>query len=150
MTPVVLDASVVFKWFRRQQRHAAEAKRVREDYAAGRLSISVPSLLFLELLNAAARRWSWDAPAVQQLAVDLARLAFIVTEPPIDRVAEWTTRGLTAYDAAYVALAHHLGARLISDDERVLEVAARIALPLSEYRNAAETKVSGETTETST
>ena len=39
---------------------------------AGRLSIAVPSLLFLELLNVAARRWSWDAPAVRQLAIDLA------------------------------------------------------------------------------
>ncbi|MBI2323888.1 MAG: type II toxin-antitoxin system VapC family toxin [Chloroflexi bacterium] len=134
MTAVVLDASVVFKWFRPQQRHGAEAKVVREDYAAGRLSISVPSLLSLELLNAAARRWSWDASAVQQLAVDLTRFAFSVSEPSIDRVATWTAHGLTAYDAAYVALADGLGARLISDDERVLEVAAAIALPLSAYR----------------
>lgn len=138
MTPFVLDASVVFKWSRPQQRHAAEAKRVRDDYVAGRLSISVPSLLFLELLNAAARRWSWEAPAVQQLAVDLARFAFNVTEPALDRVAEWTARGLTAYDAAYVALADGLGARLISDDERVLQVAAGIAVPLVEYRGGAQ------------
>lgn len=139
MTPVVLDASVVFKWFRPQQRHAAEARLVREDYTAGRLSISVPSLLFLELLNAAARRWSWDAIALRQLAGDLTRFAFSVTEPAVDRVAEWTARGLTAYDAAYVALADGVGACLISDDERVLEVAAQIGLPLREYRSGAST-----------
>lgn len=131
---IVLDASVVFKWLRPQQRHSTEAALVRADYAAGRLSISVPSLLFLELLNAAARRWSWDAHAVRQLAIDLTRLAFDVDDPAIDRVAEWTTRGLSAYDAAYVALADGLGVRLISDDERVLEVATGIARPLAEYR----------------
>lgn len=139
MTPVVLDASVVFKWFRPQQRHAAEARLVREDYTAGRLSISVPSLLFLELLNAAARRWSWDTVALRQLAGDLTRFAFNVSEPAVDRVAEWAARGLTAYDAAYVALADGVGARLISDDERVLEVTADVALPLWEYRGGTAT-----------
>jgi predicted nucleic acid-binding protein len=138
MTPLVLDASVVFKWFRPQQRHGPEAKRVRDDYAAGRLAISVPSLLFLELLNAAARRWSWPSPAVEQLAIDLTRFAFTVTEPAIDRVAQWTGRGLTAYDAAYVALADELGASMISDDERVLEIARGVAVPLVDYRADAQ------------
>lgn len=134
MRTLVVDASVVFKWFRPQQRHSAEARLVREDYAVGRLSVTVPSLLFLELLNAAARRWSWDAPAVRQLAADLTGLAFGVSEPALDPVAEWTSRGLTAYDAAYVALAEGLGARLVTDDERVIEVAGGIALPLASYR----------------
>jgi len=119
-----------------QQRHGAEARLVREDYAAGRLSVAVPSLLFLELLSAAARRWSWDGAAVRQLAADLTGLAFGVSEPAIDAVAEWTARGLTAYDAAYVALADGLGVRLVTDDELVLSVAARIALPLASYRSA--------------
>jgi len=132
---LVLDASVVFKWFRPQQRHGAEARLVRDDYAAGRLSVAVPSLLFLELLNAAARRWSWDGAAVRQLAVDLTGLAFGVSEPAIDAVAEWTARGLTAYDAAYVALADGLGVRLVTDDELVMSVAAGIALPLASYRS---------------
>ena len=134
MRDLVLDASVVFKWFRPQQRHGAEARLVREDYLAGRLSIAVPSLLFLELLNTAARRWSWDAPAVRQLAVDLAGFAFAVSEPAIDSVAEWTTRGLTAYDATYVALADGRGAQLVTDDERIIELAGAVALPLTSYR----------------
>ncbi len=135
MRTLVLDASVVFKWFRSEQRHGAEAGLVRADYAAGRLSVEAPSLLFLELLNTAARRWSWDGAAVRQLAVDLTGLAFGVSEPAIDSVAEWTARGLTAYDAAYVALAEGLGVRLVTDDELVLSVAAGIALPLASYRS---------------
>lgn len=137
MRTLVLDASVVFKWFRPQQRHSAEARLIREDYAAGLLSLTVPSLLFLELLNAAARRWSWDAPAVRQLAADLAGLAFDVSEPAIDAVAEWTARGLTAYDAAYVAVADRLGVRLVSDDERVIAIAPAIVLPLASYGRSA-------------
>lgn len=135
MRTLVLDASVVFKWFRPQQRHGAEARLVREDYAAGRLSVAVPSLLFLELLNAAARRWSWDGAAVRRLAADLTGLTFGVSEPAIDAVAEWTARGLTAYDAAYVALADGLGVRLVTDDELVTSIAAGIALPLASYRS---------------
>lgn len=135
MRTLVLDASVVFKWFRPQQRHAEMAQLVRDDYAAGRVSVLVPSLLFLEVLNAAARRWSWEGAAVRQLSIELTNLAFDVGEPRLETVAAWTSRGLTAYDAAYVALAEGIGARLVSDDERVTSVAGEIVLPLEAYRS---------------
>ena len=134
MRTLVLDASVVFKWFRPQQPHVDAARLIREDYAAGRLSIAVPSLLFLEVLNAAARRWSWDDSAVRQLATDLSALAFEVTEPAVGAVAAWTSRGLTAYDAAYVAVAEAIGVRLVTDDALVTSVAAEVVLPLASYR----------------
>jgi predicted nucleic acid-binding protein len=60
LTEVVLDASVALKWFAAEQRGSAEGRELRNGYEAGRLSVAVPALLFLELLNVAGRRWGWD------------------------------------------------------------------------------------------
>jgi len=49
------------------------------------------------------------------LAVALEDLGFDAREPELTRVARWTAHGLTAYVAAYVALADGDGIRLIID-----------------------------------
>ncbi len=131
MTDVVLDASVVLKWFgSADERGHAEAGELRTEYEAGRLVVVAPSLLFLELLNVAGRRWGWDESALLELAVALEDLLFEVAEPELTSVGTWVARGLTAYDAAYVALAEVRGMPLVSDDQTILEVAGEVARPL--------------------
>ena len=130
MREVVLDASVVLKWFCAEQRGSFEARQLRDDYQAGRLSVIVPSLLFLELLNVAGRRWRWEAEAVAELAEALGDLAFEVSDPELPSVASWVSRGLTAYDAAYVALAERREVALITDDDAIIEVAPGISCAL--------------------
>jgi len=132
LTEVVLDASVVLKWFGPQDEVlAAQARMLRGRYEQGDLLVTVPSLLFLELLNVAGRRWGWDEAALHELAESLQTLGFDVGEAELGTVAAWVARGLTAYDAAYVALAEARAVRLISDDDKILEVAASIASPLA-------------------
>lgn len=131
MTDVVLDASVVLKWFGSAgERGHAEAGELRTEYEAGRLVVVAPSLLFLELLNVAGRRWGWDESALVELAVALKDLLFEVAEPELASVGTWVARGLTVHDAAYVALAEVRGMPLVSDDQAILEVAAEVARPL--------------------
>ncbi len=130
MNEVVLDASVVLKWFASDERGSAEARELRSDYEAGRLSVVVPALLFLELLNMAGRRWGWDAEPLLELADGLHDLLFEVGEPELRSVASWVARGLTAYDAAYVALAEERGQTLVTDDDTIVAVAGEVARPL--------------------
>lgn len=133
MTELVLDASVVLKWFSSaEERHSKEAREMRKRYRTGETTVTVPSLLFLELLNVAARRWGWDADALAQLASALDDLGFDVGEAELAAIAAWTSRGLTAYDAAYVALAESRRLPLITDDERILTLASGVARPLAE------------------
>ena len=117
----------MLKWFAAEQRGSFEARQLRDDYQAGRLSVVVPSLLFLELLNVAGRRWRWEAEAVAELAEALGDLSFEVSEPELPSVASWISRGLTAYDAAYVALAERRDLALVTDDDAIIELAPGIS-----------------------
>ena len=131
MTDAVLDASVVLKWFRSDgEPHVAEARALRTAFEAGVLLVLAPPLLRLEIVNVAGRRWGWGEQALTALATALDELAFEFKEAPLDEIARWTARGLTAYDASYVALAESESIVLVTDDERILQVAANIAIAL--------------------
>ncbi len=66
------------------------------------------------------------ADALDELALDVA------AEPMLRSVAAWTAQGLTAYDSAYVVLAEERGSYLLTDDQRVLNLAPDSARPLVE------------------
>ena len=135
MRELVLDASVIVKWFRSEgEEHVREARALRGAYEGGELLLSAPPLLLLELINLAGGRWRWAERELIALASRLGRLDLRLLEPELDLVALWTSRGLTAHDAAYVAVAEAAGVPLITSDERVLGVAASVARPLSSWR----------------
>lgn len=131
MNELVLDASVVLKWFAHESEEGSrQARSVRDQYETGGLLVVVPSLMFLEVLNIAGRRWSWRELQLLELAGALDDLGFDVAEPELRSVAAWAARGLTAYDSAYVALAEERRVQLLTDDQQVLRLAADLALPL--------------------
>jgi len=128
---LVLDASVVLKWFRSEgERNAAAARELRDQFEAGELRVAAPPLLWLEILNVAARRWGWSPKQLDALAASLPDLGFELIEPELDGIADWAGKGLTAYDAAYVAIAEEAGLPLVTDDAAICAIAASIAEPL--------------------
>jgi predicted nucleic acid-binding protein len=133
MTEVVLDASVVMKWFRADgERHLEPARSLRAAFETGELIVFAPRLLQLEIINVAGRRWRWSDSALLELAGALDDLGFELVEPELARVAYWTARGLTAYDAAYVAVAEADATRLVTDDDLIVTVAGEIATALAD------------------
>jgi predicted nucleic acid-binding protein len=132
VTEVVLDASVVLKWFRAEgERHLEPARSLRAAFEGGELIVFAPPLLRVEILNVAGRRWRWLESALIELADALDELGFEMIEPELTRVARWTGRGLTAYDAAYVAVAEAHNAPLVTDDDLIAAVAGEVATPLA-------------------
>lgn len=128
MNEVVLDASVVLKWFHAEGEERLDAARdLRGRYEAGDLGVLAPPLLWLEIVNVAARRWGWSEAELEKLAATLTDLGFEPIEPDLATVARWAGRGLTAYDAAYVAVAEETGASLVTDDAEVVRIAPKLA-----------------------
>lgn len=133
MAEVVLDASVVLKWFHVEgETHAVDAQGLRTRYASGEFRVLAPPLLWLELLNVAARAWNWERDRLERFATALPGLGFEIFEPELGAVARWCAQGLTAYDAAYVAIAEEAGAKLITDDAQIVRVVSSIAVALSD------------------
>jgi predicted nucleic acid-binding protein len=114
------------------EKHLEAARQLRGRFEAGELRVLAPPLLWLELLNVAARRWGWTQNRLQQLAAALPELGFELIEPDLAEVARWAAQCLTAYDAAYVAVAEQAGVGLITDDASILEAAPDLAIVLSE------------------
>ncbi|HSE37474.1 MAG TPA: type II toxin-antitoxin system VapC family toxin, partial [Blastocatellia bacterium] len=107
------------------------ARRLRERFEAGELRALAPPLLWLEVLNVAARRWGWDEDRLEQLATSMPELGFEMLEPELSDIARWSASGLTAYDASYVAVAERAGVELITDDAEIVRVAPELAIALA-------------------
>lgn len=65
------------------------------------------------------------------LAKSLTDLGFDLEDPDVAAVARWAARGLTAYDAAYVAVAERAAVRLVTDDDEIVRVAPELTTALS-------------------
>ena len=131
---IVVDASVVLKWYLDDEEHCTQACLLRDDISAGALDVVVPSLLLYEVANAL------------NVAVNRARL--LVTDPQtimnnlitfglppvegealvVQALSLAQSHGRSVYDAAYLALAQALSIPLYTGDKRLYN-AVHPALP---------------------
>lgn len=119
MTPLVVDASVVVKWFVPEIHSDAARQWLDAAY-----QFFAPDLLFAETANAVwkkVRRSELTRAHGEELVADLAGVA-VETVPcralAEDAYALATATGRSVYDALYLALAVRLDTRLITADER--------------------------------
>lgn len=133
MNAIVLDASVVLKWFRTEDEGYAAADALKRAYASGVYVVAAPRLLLLEMLNVAGRGWRWQRSQLMDLVERYRRLEFDAVEPDAASVVGWIAEGLTAYDAVYVALAEELEAPLITSDRRLKRAAPHLATLLEDW-----------------
>jgi predicted nucleic acid-binding protein len=126
MSAIVVDASVALKLLRDEPGHAEACARLRKAVLAGD-ALLVPSLFWLEVVNVLAHRYRYPPPAVVEAAYELERLGLTTTEvgrPGVLAVIDAVTRtGVTAYDAAYLALAEATDGRLLTADARLAAAA---------------------------
>ncbi len=132
-SPIVLDASVAIAIIRREPTRPNLLAVLRET-AAGRGDRVVPDDFWLEVANVLIRRYGvTPAEAVEQLRdVDDFGLRSIRIDRPLLLVTlDLQARfGLSAYDAAYLALAETEDARLLTLDGRLALAAGPRAVRL--------------------
>jgi predicted nucleic acid-binding protein len=129
---LVLDTSVVLKWFTVDgERNVEAARALRAEFQAGTLVVIAPRLLLDEILAAVASTTRWPAEKLVRLATELERVGFEVRDPPASAVAEWVAAGLSPSEAAFAAVASTLDVPLVTDDERLARSASSVATRLA-------------------
>jgi predicted nucleic acid-binding protein len=120
---VVLDTSVIVKWFRQGEVLGDRALIVRDAYLAGQITVVVPSLMAYELANVLRYKDDLSALQVKNAVGSLFELGLEWIPPSNDglrRAVEIAhTYETTAYDAAFAALAEGLDAAFLTADERL-------------------------------
>ncbi len=140
---VVVDASVSLKWVLPPEDQTPQALALRRAVLEKRVALHAPYLWAYEVTNVlalAVRRARISEDQGRRALRDLFALEVPLAIPDVRTAYDLAVRhGITAYDAAYVALAETLEATLWTGDrrlQRAVQPAARFVRWIGEYRTA--------------
>lgn len=133
MVNLVVDASVVIKWFVAEAL-SVEARRILDDYQAGTLYLFAP-----DLINAEVGNIVWKKQTFQGLSADDAKavidgfrkleIAFTPTAQLLGGAYNLAiSHRRTVYDSLYLALSIPKACQFVTADERMVN-AVSVALP---------------------
>lgn len=116
---MILDASVVFKWYvRKDEADTAKADLILKKFADGTETIKVPELLICELANALFYCKRLSVNEKEQAIVNFFNLGVeIIAVNQSDIISSLKiakARKITIYDSVYLALANRLQEPLIT------------------------------------
>ncbi len=126
----VLDTSVAAGWFFSDEPLREESLAVRHDIGEAPQRYVVPPLFHSELVHVLSRKSARDEGFVREALGLILRLGIrtlSLSEGALFRSAYWACRGLSGYDATFVALAEDIGGRWLTGDERAAKIAGRRA-----------------------
>ena len=120
---IVVDASVVVEWFV-EEGYGGKALIIRDPFIEGLVDIAVPSILYFEVLNALKYSGAFGEDELKRIArilEDYQFTAYQLEGAYAEKTVEVAMRkGMTIYDASYVALALIEEADLYTADEKLL------------------------------
>ena len=121
---IILDASVVVKWFSEEE-YTEKALEIRERIRMGEERIIVPDLLLYELANALKYNPSFDVNDVSDALTSIFDMEMDIITPMPDIINSAVTLAfgynITVYDAFYIALAKDLELTFITADRKLYE-----------------------------
>ena len=125
MTRLLIDTSVLIKWFHSEgETELVAARAIRDAHIRGDLDAHVLDLAIYEVGNVLARALKWTATEVGDQLDDL----LTIVGSPIAMTQSWLrdaadvaeTHALSFYDASWAATAAAVGVPLVSADHRLL------------------------------
>jgi predicted nucleic acid-binding protein len=124
---IVVDASVVMKWYLPDERWGGRALRLLEMHVTGDVALLAPSLLPYEVLNAllvAERRGRTEKWMAEEAFEAFRGLELTLVDPfAFDVLSLARPLGRSVYDAAYLSVAAAKKTDLITADERLYHAA---------------------------
>lgn len=123
---VVLDASVILKWFRTEgEEKIAAARNFEEKHLEGKEQIAVPELLFYEVANVLLTKPKIKTEEVEKALeiLSLLDLKRYTNTPALQKIALEICQinKISFYDASYVALAQLLKTKLVTADQKLYQ-----------------------------
>ena len=119
---MVLDASVILKWFLDED-GSNKALKIKESHVAGIDTIITPDIVIYEVGNALRYEPEFSPEEVNRCLKELYELEIDIIAPLSD-IANLTTqvayqKDITFYDATYIALAQDLNLQYVTADEKL-------------------------------
>jgi predicted nucleic acid-binding protein len=122
---IVLDASVVLKWFFADEDGGDRAANMKDDHVSGHEIIAAPELLFYEIGNVLATKTRLSEAAIS----DAFSLLWDFSLERFDLGLEEFQSGLalsrkfkiTLYDAVYIELSRRLKCTFVTADKKLYE-----------------------------
>lgn len=125
MSSVLVDTSVLIKWFHEEgEQEVAAARALRDAHAAGALDAYVLDLAVYEVGNVLARALGWAGQRIHDQLLDL----LAIVGPPVSMDPSWLRTAaaiseqhhMSFYDASWAACGQELGIPLVSADRRLI------------------------------
>jgi predicted nucleic acid-binding protein len=120
---IVLDASVVVKWFSEEE-FTEKALELRERVRTGEERLVVPDLLY-ELANALKYNPHFDVHDIHNALRSIFNMGLDIVTPSPEILEAAITLAfehqITVYDAFYVALAKEIGLTVVTADKKLFD-----------------------------
>mgnify|MGYP001087853501 CR=1 FL=1 len=120
---VVIDASVVVKWFVKEE-GSQKALEIRDRYIEGEIEVIAPELILFEAINALRYKGLFTESEIKEIseALDAFGLSLYSLEGEYARRAiEAAFRNdITIYDSSYISLAVQENAQLYTADDELI------------------------------
>lgn len=125
---LVLDASVVVKWFSKEE-DSEKAIELRDKFVNREVFIVCPDLVLYEVANALRYNKNLDENDIREAIGSLYDMEIdiiVPTKEVMARAIEFAREfNITIYDAVYVSLADILNAKLITADKMLVKACKR-------------------------
>ena len=143
MKNVVIDASVVLKWYLADEEQGERALGLLDGFVKQKIGLLAPHLLLYEVLNGlllAGRKGRLLQEQIDPAFEGFLALGILFKDPApyYARIIQLgLERSITAYDGAYLALAEGEQVPMITADEKLIRLAGKGLVPitsLTEFR----------------
>ena len=127
---VLLDSSIVLKWFRKDEIWREAALNLREAYLDGHMVIFVPDLLIYEIANVLRYKPDLTQLQVQEALKSLYDMQIRMVEISHGVIMEAIQlayfHAITVYDATFIAMAKYFKVPFITADEKLIQDLSKI------------------------